>query len=63
MRQKQPLAPWQGSLEWSFATVRITDYALLLGTGRPLGAADFLDQLEQLIDMSLRRKKGGWQTG
>jgi hypothetical protein len=34
-----------------------------LRTGQPLGAADFLDQLEQLIGTSLRPKKGGWQTG
>jgi len=38
-----------------------TNYELHLRTGRPLGAADFLDQLEQLIGTSLRRKRGGWQ--
>jgi hypothetical protein len=32
-------------------------------TGWFLGAADFLDQLEQLIGTSVRRKKGGWQKG
>jgi len=40
-----------------------TNYELHLRTGRPLGAADFLDQLEQLIGTSLRRKKGGWRKG
>ena len=40
-----------------------TDYELHLRTGRPLGAGDFLDRLEQLIGTSLRRKKGGWQKG
>jgi putative transposase len=40
-----------------------TDYELHLRTGRPLGAGDFLDRLEQLIGTSLRRKKGGWRKG
>jgi hypothetical protein len=40
-----------------------TNYELHLRTGRPLGAADFFDQLEQLIGTSLRRKKGGWRKG
>jgi putative transposase len=40
-----------------------TNYELHLRTGRPLGPADFLDQLEQLIGTSLRRKKGGWRKG
>ena len=37
-----------------------TNYELHLRTRRPLGAADFVEQLEQLIGKSLRRKKGGW---
>ena len=36
-----------------------TNYELHLRTGRPSGSTDFLDQLEQLIGTSLRRKKGG----
>jgi putative transposase len=40
-----------------------TNYELHLRTGRPLGAADFLDQLEKLIGTSVRRRKGGWQKG
>jgi hypothetical protein len=35
-----------------------TNYELHLRTGRPLGAADFIDELKQLIGMSLPRKKG-----
>jgi hypothetical protein len=38
-----------------------TNCELHLRTGRPLGAADFLDQLEKLIGTSVRRRKGGWQ--
>ncbi len=34
-----------------------------LRAGRPLGAADFVDQLEQVIGTSLRRKKVAWQKG
>ena len=40
-----------------------TNYELHWRTGRPLGTTDFLDQIEQLIGTSLRRKKGGWQKG
>jgi hypothetical protein len=40
-----------------------TNYDLHLRTGRPLATADFLNQLEQLIGMSLQPKKGGWQKG
>jgi REP-associated tyrosine transposase len=40
-----------------------TNYDLHLRTGRPLGAADFLDELERLTGVSLRPKKGGWQKG
>jgi putative transposase len=40
-----------------------TNYELQLRTGRPLGTDDFIDRLEKLIGMGLRRKKGGWQKG
>ena len=40
-----------------------TNYELHLRTGRPLGAADFVEKLERLIGTSLRPKKGGWQKG
>ncbi len=39
------------------------NYELHLRTGRPLGTTDFINQLEQVTGMSLRRKKGGWQRG
>ena len=40
-----------------------TNYELHLRTGRPLGAADFVEKLERLIGTNLRPKKGGWQKG
>ena len=40
-----------------------TNYELHLRTGRPLGAADFVEKLERLIGTSLRPEKGGWQKG